>query len=218
MLDSLTLSSLQRSTLQQAAERYAANVDLARDFLAPRLLEREHALGSLLGVCLDPMPGHERFVNRLSIPYLTPAGVVAIRFRCLKDHDHGEAKCPKYDSPVGFPTRLYNVAALHTDGDRVGCTEGELDALVATHVVGIPSVGVPGIKNFKDHMPRCFADYEEILVFADADEDEKKGKAAAEKVVRKIAGARMVLPPKGLDLTEWVQRDGVEAVREACGL
>jgi hypothetical protein len=149
---------------------------------------------------------------------VTPSGVVAIRFRCLQDHDCREVGCAKYDSPAGFPTRLYNVAALHTDGDRVGCTEGELDALVATHVVGIPSVGVPGIKNWKEHFARCFADYEEVLVFADHDEDDKKGKAAAEKVVRKIAGGRMVLPPKGLDLTEFVQRDGVQAVREACGV
>lgn len=218
MLDSLTLSTSQRSTLNLAAERYAVNLDLARDFLAPRLLEREVAAGALLGVCLDPLAGHERFVGRLSIPYLTPSGVVAIRFRCLQQHACRDVGCAKYDSPAGFPTRLYNVAALHTDGARVGCTEGELDALVATHVVGIPSVGVPGIKNWKEHFARCFADYDETLVFADHDEDDKKGKAAAEKVVRKIPGGRMVLPPKGLDLTEFVQRDGVEAVRAACGL
>lgn len=219
MLDSLTLSPLQRSTLQEAAEQYATNVDQAADFLSARLLDREAATGSLLGVVFDPLPGHERFAGRLSIPYVTPAGVVAIRFRCLQDHDCRVEGHGKYDSPAGIPTRLYNVAALHTKGSRVGCAEGELDSLVATHVVGLPSVGVPGIKNWKPHFSRCFADYEEVLVFADSDEDEEKGIKHAKKAVKEIGqGGRLVLPPNGLDLTEWVQRDGVEKVRDVCGV
>lgn len=215
MLDSLTLSSSQRTTLQMAAERYAANVDQAADFLSARLLERSHAVTALLGVCRDPLPGHERFVGRLSIPSVTPSGVVAMRFRCLEDHVCKDVDCNKYDSPAGFGTRLYNVAALHSDGDRVGCTEGELDALVATYVLGIPSVGCPGIKNWKPHFPRCFADYEEVLFFADHDEDEDRGIKHAKRAARETPGGRLVLPPKGLDLTEWVQRDGVEAVKRA---
>lgn len=220
LLDSLKLGNGQRSTLQRAAEMYAQNVDLAAGFLSARLLEREHALGALLGVVREPaIPEHARFVGRLSIPYVTPAGVVGVRFRCLEDHDCREVGCHKYDSPSGLATRLYNVAALHSPGDRVGCTEGELDALVATHVLGLPSVGVPGIKSWKPHHPRCFADYEDVLVFADADEDESKGIKHAKRAVKEIGeAARLVLPPKGLDVTEWCQRDGVEAVRGACGL
>jgi hypothetical protein len=220
LLASLKLGSLQRRTLQAAAESYAVNVDLAADFLSARLLEREHATGALLGVVSEPyIPEHARFVGRLSIPFVTPAGVVGMRFRCLKDHDCRELGCAKYDSLAGFPTRLYNVAALHSAGDKVGCTEGELDALVATHVVGLPSVGVPGIKNWKEHFGRAFSDYEEVLVFADHDSDEDKGIKHARRAVKEIGeGARLMLPPKGLDLTEWVQRDGVGVVRNACGL
>lgn len=219
MLESLTLGSGQRAALQKAAEAYGANVDRAAAFLSARLLEREHATGALLGVVCEPaIPEHARFVGRLSIPYVTPAGVVGIRFRCLEDHDCKDVGHPKYDSPAGFPTRLYNVSALLSPGDRVGCTEGELDALVATHVVGLPSVGVPGIKNWKPHFPRCFADYEETLFFADADEDEEKGIKHAKRAVKETSGGRLVLPPRGSDLTEWAVRDGVEAVRAACGL
>lgn len=220
MLDSLKLGAGQRNTLQRAAELYAANVDQAADFLSARLLDRDDAIGALLGVVSEPaVPEHARFVGRLSIPFVTPNGVVAIRFRCLEKHDCHEAGHGKYDSPAGFPTRLYNVAALHSKGDKVGCTEGELDALVATHVLGLPSVGVPGIKNWKPHFGRCFSDYEDVLVFADADEDEDKGIKHAKRAVKEIGdAARLVLPPKGLDLTEWVQRDGADAVKEAIGL
>lgn len=206
--------------MQAAAEMYATNVDLAAGFLGSRLLEREHALSSLLGVVSEPyVPEHARFVGRLSIPYLTPNGAVNLRFRCLacpeKCVGHG-----KYDSPAGLGTNLYNVTALHEHTTRVGCTEGELDALVATHVLGLPSVGVPGIKNWKPHFGRCFADFDEVLVFADADEDEEKGIKHAKRAVKEIGEgrARLVLPPAGLDLTEHVQRDGVEAVRDACGV
>lgn len=198
---------------------YAENVDLAADFLGSRLLEREHALSSLLGVVSEPyVPDHQRFVGRLSIPFVTPAGVIHMRFRCLSCPTKCEGHS-KYDSPGGLPTRLYNVSALHSPGSRVGCTEGELDALVATHVLGLPSVGVPGISNWKPHFGRCFADYDEVLVFADHDPDDEKGVKHAKKAVKDIgSAARLVMPPLGLDLTEWVQRDGVEVVRDACGV
>lgn len=219
MLESLTLSSSQRSTLSRAAELYATQVDRAADFLSARLLEREHATGALLGVVSEPaVPEHARFVGRLSIPFVTPTGVVNLRFRCLQDHDCSSLGHGKYDSPGGLPTRLYNVSALHQASDRVGCTEGELDALVATHVVGLPSVGVPGIKNWKPHFARCFADYEEVLIFADNDPDEEKGLKHAKRAVKEVSGGRLVLPPAGLDLTEWVVAEGPDAVRKACGV
>jgi len=34
-----------------------------------------------LGVVVDPLPGHEQFLGRVAIPYVTPSGVVDIRFR-----------------------------------------------------------------------------------------------------------------------------------------
>jgi hypothetical protein len=219
VLESLTLSASQRSTLDRAAATYAADVHLAAEFLAARGITEAAARSSLLGVVSEPVTyEHKRFRGRLSIPFVTPAGVVQMRFRCLEDHDCRDEGHGKYDSPGGLPTRLYNVAALHSDGNTVGITEGELDAVVATHVLGLPSVGVPGIKNWKPHFARCFADYEEVLVFADHDEDEEKGLKHARRAVKEIPGARLVLPPLGLDLTEWVVRDGAEAVRDAVGM
>lgn len=198
---------------------YEQNVDLAADFLSARLLDRDAAIGLRLGVVSEPYESdHARFVGRLAIPFVTPAGVVNMRFRCLKPHDCKSVGCHKYDSIAGLGTRLYNVSALHSKGARVGCSEGELDAAVATHVLGLPTVGVPGIKNWKDHFGRCFADYDEVLVFADADEDEERGLKHARRAVKDIGGAaRLIVPPMGHDLTEWIQRDGVDVVREAIG-
>lgn len=216
MLDSLTLSPSHRRTLLEATERYATNVDQLEAFLVPRGIEREAAVSFRLGRVSDPLPGHERFVGMMSIPYLTRGGVVAMKFRQLED-----GKTPKYDAPSGQTVRLYNVAALHSTGTTVAICEGELDAIVMSTVVGIPAVGVPGASNWQPHWPRCFADYESVLVVADHDDKadgSDPGLKHAKRVVREINGGRLVVPPSGLDLTEWVQTEGVETVREACGL
>lgn len=216
MLDSLTLSPSLRRTLQEAAESYAQDVHLAADFLSARGITETVARGNLLGVVHEPIPGHERFVGMLSLPYVTPAGVVALKFRQLDPE-----RTPKYDAPSGQTARLYNVAALHTAGDMVAVCEGELDALVMHHVVGIPAVGVPGASNWQAHWSRCFMDYESVVVIGDNDVKEdgsNPGLKHARRVVKEVRGGRPVLPPSGLDLTEWVQAEGVETVRKACGL
>lgn len=216
MLDSLIVSPSVRRTLQQATETYAQNVDQLASFLAGRGIDRDAATGHLLGKVCDPLPGHERFVGMMSIPYLTESGVVAMKFRQLEPE-----RTPKYDAPSGQTVRLYNVAALNTHGPTVAICEGELDAIVMTHVVGIPAVGVPGASNWQEHWPRCFADYDTVLVVADHDAKEDgsdPGLKHAKRVVKEVKGGRLVLPPSGCDLTEWVQKEGVETVRKACGL
>ena len=196
---------------------YAQNVDQAADFLASRGLSREQATGARLGKVCEPYSAdHQRFVGMLSIPYVTPAGVIALKFRQLDPE-----RTPKYDAPSGQHVRLYNVAALHSTGDTVAICEGELDALVMTHVVGVPAVGVPGASNWQDHWERCFADFDRVLVVADHDakaDGSDPGVRHAKKVVKAVRGGQLVLPPAGHDLTEWVQAEGVEVVRDACGV
>lgn len=193
------------------------NLDMAGGFLASRGLSREQAIGARLGKCVEPaVPEHERFRGMLSIPYLTPGGVVAIKFRQLDP-----ARSPKYDSPAGQTARLYNVAALHTTGDTVAVCEGEMDALVMTEVVGIPAVGIPGASHWQKHWSRCFADYPKVLVVADNDVSNEKnpGVRHAERVVKEIgSAARLVLPPADMDLGDWVAEHGPEAVKGACGV
>lgn len=161
-------------------------------------MARATALSFRLGVVVDPLPGDEPAEGRLAIPYLTRAGVVGIRYRCLADHDHGEQNCPKYWGYPGAESRLYNVAALFGSGDFVCITEGELDSEILVQI-GLPSVGVPGASNWKKHFSRIFEDYTRVLVFADGDE---AGRAFGKKVASEVESATVIPMPDGLDVNE----------------
>lgn len=155
----------------------------------------------------------------LSVPYLTPTGVVKLKMRCLQDHDCKHHGHPKYDGPSG-PARLYGVTSLARGGDVVVITEGEFDAMVGEHLLGVPCVGTPGT-TWLEHWPRCFADFERTLVVADHDAKEDgsdPGLKHAKAVVKAIPGAELVLPPSGQDLSEWILSAGADNVRKAMGL
>lgn len=217
MLDQLTLSSSLRKSLETATALFERNLYDAQDFLVSRGITEAQAVSYRLGaVPSDAPPEYERFVGMMSLPYLSPAGVVALKFRALDPE-----RKPKYDAPSGQHARLYNVAALHSKGDTVAICEGEIDALVCTEHVGIPAVGIPGASHWLDHWSRAFMDYEEVLVIADHDAKEDgsdPGLKHALRVVQKVPGARLIKPPPGEDLNSWVLNYGVGAVRSACGI
>src|SRR3954466_10983729 len=103
------LSGSQRTSLQAAAERYAAALPssgTAMDYLNARGISEEVASTYLLGYVEEPVIGHDEFKNWLCIPFVTPSGVVALKFRRIA----GDAN-PKYLSDGD--SRLYNVGALH---------------------------------------------------------------------------------------------------------
>lgn len=217
MLEQLKLSPSARSSLERATAEFETNLHLAEDFLSARGFSEQVALGYRLGVVgSSPDQEYERFAGMLSIPYLAPSGVLGLKFRALDPE-----RKPKYDQPSGQQPRLYNVAALHTDGDVVAICEGEIDAMVMSDLVGIPAVGVPGASNWQEWWSRCFADYQTVLVISDNDIKEdgsNPGLKHAEKVVKKVPGARLIKPPPGTDVNEWYLKAGREAVRDACGL
>lgn len=218
VLDQLMLSSTVRRSLEQATTAFQGHLYEAEGFLSARGVSEEMALSYRLGTVPSDTPGFERFAGMLSLPYLTPGGVVALKFRALDPE-----RKPKYDAPSGQTSRLYNVAALHSTGDTVAICEGEIDALVMTELVGIPAVGVPGATQWSGHKywPRAFADYETVLVIADNDIKEdgsNPGLKSAMTIAKGVPGGRVVTPPPGEDLNSWVLKDGVEAVRNACGL
>lgn len=213
MLDGLVLSRSQRDSLERATAMYQANVDQAASYLVGRGIDQAGATSHRLGVVCEPaLPDHERFVGWLAIPYLSAGGVVAIKFRRLVD-----GPGPKYDAPSGQKARLYNSRVLADGGAVVAVCEGELDALVCTSVVGVPAVGTPGT-TWLEHFPRCFGDYDRVVVVADHDIKEDgstPGQKHARKVKDSIPGAGLVTPPPGLDLGEWVLEYGAGTVRRA---
>ncbi|MGZ3387406.1 MAG: hypothetical protein ACXVB5_21190 [Isosphaeraceae bacterium] len=152
----------------------------------------------------------------LSIPYVTPGGVVAMKFRCLKPHDCKAEGCQRYDAPDGQKARLYNAGALAHAGEVAAVVEGEFKARVVTDVLGIPAVSTTaGV--WKDYWPRCLADFDRVLVIAD--NDEAGLKHARGKVLPTLSNAELVIPPgEGNKIYDWVVSAGVETVRKALGI
>lgn len=216
----MELSDSQRSLLETATAAYESQLDSpAVSYLAGRGLDQAGATGARLGVCREPVPGHERFVGMVSIPYLTPAGVVAIKFRCPEDHNCKDEGHSKYDQPSQH-ARLYNAMDLHRPGDVIACVEGEFDTRIMSDRIGVPAVGRPGT-TWLDYWPRVFADYERVCVLADfdlKDDGSNPGLTSAKKIVNTMPNAELVVPPAGLDLTEWYLRDGADPIREALRL
>lgn len=215
-LDSVNVSPSLKASLNEATARYESSVADLASYLGARGISEAAAHSFRLGKCSDPIVGHERFEGMLAIPYLTPAGVVGMKFRRI-DGSEG----PKYDSPSGQKVRLYNAQSLSDGGDVAVVVEGELSALIAQSALSVPCVGTPGASAWLDHWPRVFADFDRVIVVADhdaKDDGTDPGVRHAKKVQKSIEGAELVLPPAGLDLDEWLERDGVEAVKKAMGL
>lgn len=215
MLDGLLPSPALKNSLEKAAAKYEAEVDSLRSFLEPRGIGRDAAVQARLGRVSVPEPGHERMEGWMSIPYVSPGGVLALKFRCVADHPCKEVGCQRYDAPAGQKTRLYGVHSLHNpNADTVLVCEGEMDTLVAQSALGVPAVGTSA-GQWLPHWPRCLADYDRVVIVADNDD---AGVKHAKKVQSTVPESRIVLPPEGFDLGEWIQRDGVDEVVKGIGL
>lgn len=206
-----TLTSAQRRFFEQAASTYQQ--DLAGDtaalaYLASRGFGPSVVGTYRLGVAHSPLVGHEAYRGRLAIPYVTPAGVVNMRFRCLRSHDCKAENCPKYLSQDGFGTNLFNVLDLKKDSPFIGVTEGELDAITLS-MCGIPAVGVPGVESWQNHFSRCLEDFDVIYSFADGDTAGRK----FARFLAKEAKARPVSMPKGMDVNKLHLEGGPDSVR-----
>ena len=204
-----------KSLLETATAKYETNVEMVYPYLLGRGIEADVARSFRLGSVSEPEPGHESARGRLSIPYLTPTGIVAMKFRCIAEHNCDEHGHPKYTGPKGQKVKLYNVAALHAESNHIGIAEGELDALVLTAYCGIPATGVPGAGNWKAnrHWPRLYSGFSRVLVFRDPD---PAGDELASRICESLTHARVVELPG--DVNETFLDKGPEAIRAMAGL
>ena len=208
--------------MQTAADRYAGAIDQRlASYLVARGIDRDAATGHLLGLVEDPVVGHEAYRGMLSIPYVTPAGVVAIKFRCAEMHSCKELGHQKYLAPPGQKPRLFNVRDLFTPFPYIAICEGELDTVVMSARIGVPAVGVAGGNAWQDHYPLCFADFDRVYVVMDNDEKDvgsNPGASFAKTIIESLAkrgtNAVMIRPPAGHDVTSWYMEHGEDAVRE----
>ena len=211
------LTDTQRADLVEATFRYQADVVEAADYLLSRGITGEIAQAAHLGVVSDPMVGHEPYAGRLAIPYITVSGPVDIRFRCIEDHSCKGAGHGKYLSQPGHTPRLFNTYTLEPGGPVAAITEGEFDALIVHHYLGIPCIGVPGAQVWSKgkHYPRMLAGFQRVLVFADADEP---GRDMARLIARDVQNATVVHLDEGLDVTDQWLVGGADDLRRRAGL
>lgn len=209
-------SAKRRESLASSVESYAANVDQALPYLMSRGIDRSTAVDWQLGYVQTPAPGHDRFRGWLAIPYLTPAGPVSLKFRCIQPHrcndlpDHH-----KYDSEQGSGTYLFGVNALRSDSAFMCITEGELDCVVANDVALLPAVGVSGSTKWRQHWNYIFEAFGDVVVLKDGD---SAGDALARNVTNNVPHARVVNMPDGHDVNSFVCEFGAQALRERAGL
>ena len=107
---------------------------------------------------VDPLPGHEQFAGRLAIPYITPSGVVDIRFRSINGED------PKYMGMPGAETTMFNTSSVFNANKYICVTEGEFDCIMMSVKTNHPTVGIPGANNWKSHYSRILDDFDMVIV------------------------------------------------------
>ncbi len=198
-------SRSQKESLGKAVVHYAKYIAEAEGYLASRGITLADAHTAHLGLVVEPLPGHEQFVGRLAIPYITPTGVVDIRFRSINGEE------PKYMGMSGSETRLYNVAAIGQATDFIAVCEGEIDAITLTQKCGIPAIGVPGANSWKRHYSKLLQDFERIYVFADGDQP---GSDFGKKLAREVQGVIVINMPDGEDVNSIFNKQGTEFFRE----
>lgn len=205
----MRLSKSQRELLERAVSQYEEHLDEVLPYLESRGITEATARMFHLGFVKEPEVGHEPYLGKLSIPYITPAGPVDIRFRSLNS-DSG----PKYMSRPGSTTHIYNITALNREAEFLTVCEGELDTVIATQA-GFTAVGLPGANNWKPFYSRVLADWEKIVLLCDGD---NAGREMAKHLSRELDNLVPVFMPEGQDVNDIYMSEGAEGLRKRVGV
>lgn len=201
----MRLSNSQRQFLLQATQEYSQHIHQAADYLATRGLSVDEARKFHLGVVDNPLPGHESYKGKLVIPYLSPSGVVDLRFRSI----HGED--PKYIGLPGAKTTMFNAQAVLTADKYICVTEGEIDAITVSVKTVHQAVGIPGANNWKPFYSKILDDFETVIVLADGD---NPGLEFGKKISRELGNVNIVQMPDGHDVNSIVIQEGIQFLEE----
>lgn len=199
------LTDAARRLLEETVARYQQDLEVVAPYLKERGFTHEAATTFRLGYVNGDHAGDTDYAGRLAIPYLTPAGVVDIRYRSLTPDG------PKYLSRPGAKTKLFNVKDLLIESPTLYVTEGEMDCITASAMCGLPTVGVPGANNWANHFKLLMADYNRVVVLCDGDE---AGRQFGKTVCKEVDTAVAVSMPPGMDVNDVYVSGGREAVIE----
>ncbi len=111
---------------------------------------------------------------------------------------------PKYESPKGVESHLYNPLGIGPNTEEVWIAEGEFDCLCLV-VVGAPAVGILGTKTFRREWVLLFS-RADVVIALDSDE---AGDAQADKLAQLWPDnqtSRFDPSPYG-DLNDWFKDD-----------
>jgi len=207
------MTAAQREALEAATRRFESALpgSPAEQHLKERGIPLDVAQKYRLGYVEDDIGEYLGAAGRLAIPFVSPGGVVAIRFRWLEGAS-GEDK--KYWQPAGTAVHLFNVQKLHDTGDQIAITEGEIDALVLSELCGIPAVAIAGTNGWKPYFRHLFSDLE-VIIAMDGDEP---GRKAAEKLKKQLPDARVAHLPNDHDVNSLYLQEGAKGVRKALGV
>jgi DNA primase len=205
-------SNVQSKSLKEAVQRYAQEVSPeALVVLAERGISEEVAARFQLGTVTDPINGHEMYDGWISIPYITALEMcVGFKFRRLDDGK------PKYGSPVGQKSHLFNVKDTLSMSPHIVVCEGELDTVITSGVLGIPAVGIPGVQAWKPHFAKLFTGYDTVFIVGDNDIKEDGTNPGAEfskRVASEILNSVIVTLPPGMDINDHYLKFGADATR-----
>lgn len=194
-----------KRSLEAATQAYHAQARNDQEFwayLESRKITKEAVDYFRLGIVRTPQDGHESYAGRISIPYVTPTGVVTMRFRYPGD-DHPKKLLGMPDEPA----RLFNTRAL-LGAREVYICEGEPDTIIAWQA-GLAAVGIPGANTWKSNSrvwTRVLAN-RKVTVLADAD-DSGIGLELAKDIYSSLGGCRIIQMPNGHDVNSFVIKEG----------
>lgn len=201
-------SEFMRASLEAATREYESKMNGSniQSYLLDRGISNETQTHFRLGAVESPSNhDHDQYNGRLAIPYVTPSGVVGMRFRVVPPTESDR----KYLGIAGQPAkRLFNTRALNTT-ERVFICEGEIDTMTA-HQAGLHAVGVAGVKNWNKDWWRIFRN-RRVTVLADND-DAGQGVAFAEEIIASLRDADYVKMPTGHDVNSLVTSEGQDAL------
>lgn len=212
-MDFPVLSPHKRESLNQATQMYYEQLKTSNDaidYLKGRGIDGEAARSFKLGFVQEPAENHDQMVGMLSIPYITPSGVVAVRFRRLE----GEGN--KYHQEAGFISPLFNVRDLHRPEPYVAICEGEFDTLVMSALCGVPAVGMAGTGQWSKRgrfYKRLLLDYDKVFVVMDPD---KAGRETATAILKVVSNAVNINLP--FDVNDTFLTNGRDSILKAMGL
>lgn len=204
---------LELATLAYQSQLETPEGLIAEHYLKMRAISKEAQIYFRLGFVGEPEEDDEFETGRLCIPYITPTGVVSLKFRAIPtDGIPGYPEdSPKYKYRHGHETTMFNTRDLQRLDPLVVITEGEIDAMSAW-MAGYPAIGIAGVNNWKPVFARAFR-FRKVAILADND-DAGQGLEFAKRVQTDVRGARIVLMPQGYDVNKVVSEDGVDALKK----